>query len=210
MSFVNKLPFVLLFLLSASRAHGVTSLDRCRDYSDGVRESHWKVFGTAFPWHYAVGQLQQESGCRNIMSNDGVGSQGLPQITWSVWSKPLIAARIPDLKTTPNQLDAQAVINKAMWDHAVKLGHPLLWVALQEYNGGGAVYKEITAANSDDHELAKLCCRRKDVVFNQGRVNESRRSACDINYEYPGRIAKYADRYRVGPDSKHFPMWVKQ
>lgn len=178
----------------------VQAIQRCQNYKQEVRRYHYEVFGVDFPWWYAVGQLQQESGCRNVISNDGVGSQGLPQITWSVWKKHLEKQGIHNLKSTASQLRAQAVINKNTWDQS-----PVdkLWVSYQIYNGGRLVLKEISRAGSDEWQEARKQCHRKIISFSNGM----RIDACDINYDYSQKIFKYGNQYRTEEDSKQFKYW---
>ncbi|MCK4783663.1 MAG: hypothetical protein KAV87_07935, partial [Desulfobacteraceae bacterium] len=107
------LRYLCLLLLAASILLPSTAeaLKRCRQYQREVRISHFKEFGTKYPWWYGVAQLEEESACRaKAVSNDGVGSLGLSQVTWSFWGKHLKKAGIPDLKSTRNQIRAQAYI----------------------------------------------------------------------------------------------------
>lgn len=186
----------MLILLVANTAYA----GRCQQYSQEVRTNHFREFGVDYPWHYAVGQLQQESGCRNILSNDGVGSQGIPQITWSVWGEYLGEKGIPALRTTKDQLRAQALINKNTFDSS-----PIkkLWVSFQIYNGGRLVLKEIDRAGSSEWSLARKQCHRKVVTFSSGQKVD----ACDINYDYSKNIYKYGNQYRLESDSIKFKFW---
>jgi len=169
---------------------------RCHSYIHDVRKAHYEVFGLNFPYWYGVGQLQQESGCRNIISNDGVGSQGLPQITYRIWQKYLQKKGINEIKSLSNQFKAQAWIMKNSKAQAYS-SH--MWVWYQVYNGGGAVNKEISRARKIygireiPHSMAREFCKRKDVVFSSGqRIN-----ACDINYEYSEKVFKYGLKYKL-------------
>ncbi len=173
---------------------------RCQNYKQEVRRYHYEVFGVDFPWWYAVGQLQQESGCRNVISNDGVGSQGLPQITWLVWKKHLEKQGIHNLKSTASQLRAQAVINKNTWNQS-PIGK--LWVSYQIYNGGRLVLKEISRAGSDEWQDARNECHRRIISFSNGM----RIDACDINYDYSQKIFKYGNQYRTEEDNEKFKYW---
>lgn len=193
-------PVVLLLLLVALlQPLEVLALERCASYTQGVRRAHYAQFGVDFPWWYGVGQLQKESGCRNILSRDGVGSEGLAQITWRWHRDRLQSAGIPEIRTTTNQLRAQALLMRDAWRQAPGR----LWVAYQIYNGGGLVLQEIRRAGAVDHGLAQAQCRRKNIVFDNGQVI----NACKINYSYPVRIAGYAAAWRTGPDSERFPLW---
>ena len=186
----------LLLILTTPAA----ALQRCEGYRQDVRRHHSVVFGVDFPYWYAIGQLQQESGCRNVVSEDGVGSQGLPQITWAVWRRYLQKEGVANLITTENQLRAQALVNKDAFNQA----HPKrLWIGYQIYNGGRLVLKEIDRAGVADWQAAKDECQRKVVTFSNG----SEVNACDINYDYPVKIHSYGEQYRIGLDSNIFPFW---
>lgn len=170
------------------------SRDRCVQYIQGVRTATYAVFGIDFPYWYNVGQLQQESNCRNVISNDGVGSQGLAQITYKVWRRFLDKKGITEIQNTSSQLHAQAFIMQNSKQQAYS-SH--LWVAYQVYNGGGAINKEISRARKAlgkreiSHAEARPFCQRKIVYFSSGQSI----SACDINYDYSEKIYKYGNMY---------------
>lgn len=193
--------FPLLLAVSLLLPTKVFALKRCLQYQREVRIAHWKEFGTKFPWWYGVAQLQEESGCRSgLTSNDGVGSEGLSQVTWSFWGKHLIRAGIPDLNTTRNQIKAQAFVMRDAHRHKFYQ----LWVSYQIYNGGRLVLKEIKRAGGDpDWSKAKAVARRKDVHFSNGQVI----NAAEINYRYSRRIFEHGQKYRIGSDPARFPFW---
>lgn len=188
---------LLLVLLCVSATAG--TVDRCRTYEQGVRRAHSFYFGLDFPSHYSVAQLQQESLCRDVISRDGVGSEGAAQITYKWWRKPLARVGIDEIRTRRNHLKAQAYINLDAWRQSPRR----LWVSYQIYNGGRLVLKEIKRAGLVDHELARAECRRRVITFDNGQ----KISACDINYEYSERIFRYGESYRRTTDSPRFPFW---
>jgi len=118
-----RLLFISLFLF-------VTLLEgsRCTSYVQQVRKAHYGVFGLDFPYWFGVGQLEQESNCRNVISNDGIGSQGLAQITYRIWDKYLQQKGIYEIESLSNQFKAQAWIMKNSKEQAYS-SH--LWVAYQ-------------------------------------------------------------------------------
>lgn len=191
---------LLLLLALAAPAHGEMVAGRCRQYAQEVRRAHFAEFGADYPWHYAVGQLQQESDCRNVISRDGIGSAGVSQVTWSFWGRHLIKAGIPDLASARNQIRAQALINRDAWDQARP---KRLWISFQIYNGGRLVLKEIEAAGVADWAAARAKCRRRVVIFKSGQ----RIDACEINYDYSQKLADYGEQYRIGPDAPKFVYW---
>ncbi|WP_419767233.1 hypothetical protein [Arcobacter sp.] len=178
------------------------SADRCNSYVQEVRRAHYKVFGLDYPYWYAVGQLRQESNCRDVISRDGVGSQGVAQITYRWWQGFLSKKGIDNISSIKNQLLAQAYIMKDAKKQAYS-SH--LWVAYQVYNGGSLVNKEITRARNElgireiPHDIAKKYCKRKTITFNNGqKIN-----ACDINYEYSEKVYKYGQKYKLFSDGKY-------
>ena len=185
----------LLFIFTSSYA-----VDRCVNYIQDVRKAHYSVFGVDYPYQYGVGQLVQESGCRNILSLDGVGSEGLSQITYRVWQKPLKQAGISGIKAIPDQLKAQAVIMKTLY-----LPQYGLWVTYQVYNGGGLVLKEIKRAGVEDWAKAYANCKRGQSCFTY-KGKTTCKSNCEINYDYSQKIYKYGERYS-NVQSEKFRYW---
>ena len=197
---MRGLVYILLFLYAMPLV-----ADRCNSYKQEVRKAHYIVFGVDFPYWYGIGQLQQESNCRDVISKDGIGSQGLPQITYRIWQTYLQHNNIYNIDTIQNQLLAQAYILKNAKQQAYS-SH--LWVAYQVYNGGGLVNKEIKKARNDlgirevPHCIARRYCNRKIITFNNGQqIN-----ACDINYEYSEKVYKYAQQYKLFSDGKYILM----
>jgi len=176
------------------------AIERCQELSQEVRVAHSLTFGTDFPSHYSVGQLQQESNCRNVISRDGVGSEGPAQITYRVWKDALERKGITEIRTTKNHLRAQAYINKCAYNEACT---KKLWVAYQIYNGGGLVNKEIKRAGKPDWSASRAQCRRKIVHYRDG----SSESACDINYDYSKRVFRYGNTYRTASDGAAYSFW---
>lgn len=194
---------LLLLLLAANLAlpAEAVALKRCQQYRREVRIAHFKEFGTKYPWWYGVAQLEEESACRSkAVSNDGVGSLGLSQVTWSFWGKHLIKAGIPDLKSSRNQIRAQAFIMRDAHRHRFYQ----LWPSYQIYNGGRLILKEIArSGGAPDWSKAKAVAKRKDIVFSSGQVV----NAAEINYRYSKRIYEHGQKYRIGTDSARYPFW---
>ncbi|MDD2267460.1 hypothetical protein [Sulfuricurvum sp.] len=168
------------------------SIQRCQAYVHDVRVAHYEQFGVDYPYQDGVGQLVQESGCRNVLSYDGVGSEGLPQITYRLWQKPLSDHGVKSIKAIPDQLKAQAIIMKSVYDK--KYG---LWVTYQTYNGGGLVSKEIARAGVENWEKAKANCRRGQSCFTYPSGKKECVSNCEINYDYSVKVWKYGQQYSL-------------
>ncbi|MEM4385372.1 MAG: transglycosylase SLT domain-containing protein [Candidatus Anstonellales archaeon] len=174
------------------------SLESCKAYIQDVRSFHRQYFGTDFPYWYSVAQLEKESSCRhNILSSDRVGSEGLAQITYSLWKDKLSSEGIKEIKTISNHLKAQAYINKYYY---TRLNHcdKKLWAMYQAYNGGFLVEKECRLANSSVKSEARKFCNRRDVCIRfKGNKCIQYRNACDINYEYSDKIYKLSGKYNL-------------
>lgn len=191
----------LLFILTLW-AVSLFPLERCALLTQKVRVEHFKVFGVNFPYQYAVAQLEQESGCRSIISNDGVGSQGEAQITYRWWKEILAKEGINEVVSTSNNLRAQVAIMRYL--HEPGRG---LWVTYQRYNGGDWVLKEIKKAGVVDWEKAKAQCTRGLSHFKMKDGSVQSRSNCDINYEYSRNIFTIGKKYGDVKDNAQYKYW---
>lgn len=167
-----------------------------------VRVEHVKRFGVNFPYQYAVAQLEQESGCRPSISNDGVGSQGVAQITYRLWKNVLDKEGIIEITSLQGSLRAQAAIM-----HYLHVTGQPLWIIYQRYNGGDWVLKEIKKAGVQDWAKAKAQCTRGNSHFTLKNGTVQTRSNCDINYEYSQNIYTLGKRYGDVKDSKQYWFW---
>ena len=188
------------FLFATLLAVSLFGADRCISYVQEVRRAHWGAFGLDYPYQYGVAQLKTESGCRDIISNDGVGSQGVAQITYRLWQKVLDKNGVYEIRSTANNIKAQAIIMKSLY----KPQYPL-WVTYQLYNGGGWVLKEIARAGVVDWQKAKEKCTRGNSRFVTSKGVQYR-SNCDINYEYSKVIYERGKAYN-GINNSKFLYW---
>lgn len=195
---------MLRLLLCTLLAVNAFALDRCTPLVQEVRRAHFAVFGVDYPYQYGVAQLKEESNCREIISNDGYSSEGYAQITMSMWAKTLNENGITEVRTTRNNLRAQAFIMKANYNPK----YPL-WVMYQRYNAGYYVIWEIQRAGVIDWDKAYGAC--KDYYYRKKKgekLEHARgdskftlksgvqyRSNCDINYEYSQNIFKMGKEY---------------
>lgn len=183
---------VIALLILCSSLYAGGAVQRCQSYTQEVRRAHWTLFGVDYPYWYGVGQLHQESGCRDIVSRDGIGSQGVAQITWRWHKETLQKHGIKSLAAIPDQLKAQAVLMRQMW--VQKYG---LWVTYQVYNGGDYVIKELGRAGVENWELAKAQCRRGQSCFTYPSGKRECVSNCDINYDYSVKVYRYGKQYTI-------------
>lgn len=203
------------FLFATLLAVNCFAVDRCNSYAKEVRRAHWAVFGVDYPYQYGVAQLKEESNCRDIISNDGYGSQGVAQITWSMWKDTLTKNGITEIKTLGNNLRAQAFIMKQNYSEK----YPL-WVMYQRYNAGYYVIWEIERAGVSNWDKAYDACkdyytRKKNGEKLQHSRGDSKftlksgiqyKSNCDINYEYSKKIFKSGIDYGDFKSNK-FKYW---
>lgn len=192
--FYSKI-IVLLLVISSF------SLERCKSIEHYIRDAHYFYFGIDFPYWYSVAQAEKESLCRhNVLSYDGVGSEGFAQITHKIWERELDKQGITEIKSLKNHAKAQAYINyRAYKESRCKK----LFEMYQIYNGGKLVSKEIS--NSCSWEYGYKVCKRKNVcVYFKDNVCLQFKNACDINYSYSVAIYRLAQKYRkVGSDGKY-------
>ena len=180
--------FLLLTLSAANAA------DRCQQYVQTERKAHALYFGLDFPYQYAVGQIKQESGCRDIESLDGEGSTTPAQITKRVWQDQFNAVGIAS---------AHWSVQQAYIMHEAHKHNPYgkLWITYQQYNGGALVLKEIARAGTPEWAAAKAKCRRGVTHYRSGDI-----SNCDINYDYSIKVFNYGKQYgeHISPT---YPFW---
>jgi len=196
---------VVSLLLSFLVAFAST-YERCRKLERDIRKAHFYYFGIDFPWHYAVAQAEKESNCvHNVLSKDGIGSEGFAQITYAWWKDRLAKEGIHEIKTISNHARAQAYIN---WTEYNQTRCKKLFEMFQRYNGGPWVTKELQKANSCKWEDGKRACTRGTVcVWKTPNGCRQWRSACEINYEYSLKIYQLGQKYKVVEDSPKFPYW---
>ncbi len=167
--------------------------DRCADFVPDVRKEHSRVFGVGFPWWYGVGQLRQESCCRNVTAFDGgMGiAQFMPKTSEDI-QKQMGQKLNPYLPKDAVRMQAfymSRIHSRENWTKP-------LWVDYQIYNGGkGTLYKEYQRAGVADHDKMRTQCKRKVIQLKKGSLD-----MCDVNYDYSKNVYKYGQTYRIGVD----------
>lgn len=179
--------------------------ERCVRLGIEIKKAHMLYFGLDFPYHYSIAQAEKESLCRhNVLSSDGIGSEGFAQITYAIWKQQLEKAGIVEIKSIPNHAKAQAFINYYNYNSSYC---KKLFEMYQIYNGGSLVSKELQKAKSCKWEDGYKVCKRKDVCVWKTKTGcKQYRNACDINYEYSSTIYKLAKKYGI-IQSKSFTFW---
>ncbi len=173
--------------------------NRCISLKNDIKRAHFYYFGIDFPFWYSIAQAEAESQCRhNILSKDGIGSQGFAQITFSVWKNQLFKEGIKEINTISNHSRAQAYINFV--NHKQSYCKKL-FETYQMYNGGSLVSIELKRARSCQWQDGYRVCRRKNVcVLKKGQTCIQYRNACDINYSYSKKVYQLAQKYKIGID----------
>lgn len=183
-------------ILSATVVRGA---DRCAALVKDVRIEHIKQFGLVFPYWYGVGQLRQESSCRDKVTAFDMG-QGVAQFMprTATYIQTLMGEKL-DPYNSKHAIRMQAFYMKLI--HTKENWTDSLWISYQIYNGGrGTLYAEYKrAACIPDWELMKLCCERKKVQYKWGVLD-----FCEVNYDYSKKVERYGNQYRRGPDGISF------
>jgi len=183
----------MLFVVVYARA-----LDRCKQYSQEVRVANAYYWGFDFPYWYAIGQLQQESNCRaEITAFDG--GMGIAQFMPATEAYIENKMKVPFNPYNPKEaIKANAyylrLLHKSNWDGS-------LWLSYCFYNSGqGTMTKEYKRAGITDYDKMKDVCQRKVLTLKNGQ----KLNLCDVGYDYPNKIYKYGNQYRIGTDKMRF------
>lgn len=219
---MKKILFVLglLFtLISTSIA-----ADRCQQYIPDIRAYSIQYNGLDFPYWYNVGCAMTETNCRgDLVSFDG--GIGLFQFTPSTGVTAQVGKYIPiDPYDTKSSIRGQAyyimMIRTQMFQkekvsvgNKKRPGYPKKFVekcgtnladVYRYYNGGYWFFaeSEIGGRVCDNVEMRKLCVRG-GVWVGTGK-NRRFLDFCDVNYSYPDKVYKFAQKYKIGNDGQRF------
>jgi hypothetical protein len=174
------------------------ALDRCIKFIQPVRVEHTRYFGVGFPYWYGVGQLKQESCCKEGVTAFDAG-QGIAQFMpkTSQYIQSLMGEKL-------NPYNAkQAIRMQAFYMyriHTIENWTGRLWIDYQIYNGGKALlYKEFQRAKKVDWEVMRSRCQRNKIQMKWGVLD-----FCEVNYDYSKNIEKYGNLYRQGKDGMRY------
>ncbi len=180
---------ILVLLLLQLLISQVIAADRCISFVPQVRQAHMKYLGPGYPWKYGVGQLKQESTCKESITafDGGMGAaQFMPKTSQYIQS-------LMGEKLNPyNPVDAtrmQAFYMARIYQK--ENPYKKIWFGYQVYNGGFSLLnKEADRAGQPDHDLMRLYCKRKVIQLKSGPLD-----MCNVNYDYSTRIYKYGKQY---------------
>ncbi len=183
---------LLLFWVSA---WDCSALDRCLKHrAQVIRESRYHI-GMDAPWHYFLGQIEQESRC-----NEGItafdGGMGLGQFM------PATADWVHERETALQEISIEPAPYDPRWSiRALILYDRYLygvvkcnewWFAFRAYNGGATILnREIARAGSCEYVLVERACKRKIIKLKTGKYLDM----CTVNIEYPRRIIEKSAKY---------------
>ena len=185
--------FLLLFFERAS------GLDRCQDYLPLVRNASIQFLGPNYPYHYNLGQLQQESRCRNVVSFDM--GRGLAQFMDGTAK---YVNKIYGTNLDPMNPE-HAIKLQAMYMSQIEKKENFsdrLWISYQIYNGGRkTLYQEYEGAGEINWNKMKDVCKRRVITLKNG----SKLDMCEVNYDYSMKIYRYGNQYRTySKDGRRF------
>lgn len=220
--FKNLISIILIILLfSTSGLAG----DRCQDFTVEIRSNAIRYLGLEYPWWYNLGCAMVETNCRqDLVSFDG--GIGLFQLTPSTGIVAVIQKEFPvNPYNAESNIKAQAyymhlIKDKYMMQKSVKFKNkyqiePLTFTnkcgvclsnLYRHYNGGyWFVYESKLADKTyacSESDMKSHCVRGGTWV---GSGNKKRwLSFCEVNYSYAGKVYKYGQKYRIGPDGIGF------
>jgi soluble lytic murein transglycosylase-like protein len=160
-----------------------------------IRETRYHI-GMGAPYHYFMGQIEQESNCREGATafDGGMGlGQFMPATAdWihqqeptlkKIWKKPMPY----DPKWN---IRAMILYDKRLYETGKCEGW---YFAFRSYNGGqGNLNKEIRRAGSCEITLVEKQCARKKIKLKCGSVLD----LCKVNIEYPYLIFEKGEKYK--------------
>jgi len=186
---------VLSFSVLPWACNGQT-VNRCLKYKSQVIREARVFIGVDAPWYYFMGQIEQESKCREGVTafDGGMGlGQFMPATANEIHSK---EKALQELSTKPNPYDARwniramVLYDKRLYDSGVCSGW---YFAFRSYNGGaGLLNREIRRAGSCETSLVEQQCARKKLRLKSGKILD----LCEVNIRYPHDVIQKGEGYR--------------
>lgn len=198
--------------------------DRCQEYIPDIRAYGIQYNGLDFPWWYNVGCAITETSCRGDLTSFD-GGQGLYQFTPSTGVTAEVRKYIPlDPYNTKSSIRGQSYYimmirtkkfksKQITVGKAKNKGYPAKFVSkcglnladvYRFYNGGYWFFYESERGGTvcDNKEMRKYCVRG-GVWVGSGK-NRRYLNFCDVNYDYPDKVFKYSQKYKIWNDEQPF------
>lgn len=170
------------------------TVNRCLKYKRQVIREARVFAGVNAPYWYFMGQIEQESRCREGVTafDGGMGlGQFMPGTAAWIHEKEEALQEFPMNPYDP-RWNIRAMI---LYDrHLYQTGRCEGWYyAFRSYNGGaGNLNKEIARAGSCDITLIEKQCSRKKIRLKCGSILD----LCRVNIEYPYLIFEKGGKYK--------------
>jgi len=164
-------------------------------YRQVYKESRYFI-GTDAPTHYFMGQIEQESQCKEgITAFDGGMGLGQFMPDTADWIQAREAA-LKEFGIDPQPYNPRwairALILYDRWLYK-EVACEGWYYAFRAYNGGlGNMNKEIRLAHSCDKITVERHCKRRLIKLKSGSLLD----LCKVNIEYPYLIFIKAEKYR--------------
>lgn len=160
-----------------------------------IREARYHI-GIDAPYWLFMGQIEQESGCREAVTAFD-GGAGLGQFM------PATARWIHDREETLREISLKASPYDSRWSIRALVLYdwylfttgdcPGWYFAFRAYNGGaGNLNREIRRAGSCEISLVEKQCSRKRIRLKSGNLLD----LCRVNITYPYQVMHKGERYR--------------
>ena len=171
-------------------------LNRCKKYRAQVIREARAYIGMDAPYHYFMGQIEQESHCNEKVTafDGGMGlGQFMPATAKWIHDRENALQEI-SVKPTPYDprwnIRALVLYDKYLYGTGICKGW---YFAFSSYNGGqGNLNKEIRRAGRCEISLVEQQCARKVIKLKSGSLLDF----CRVNIEYPYLIYKKGEKYK--------------
>ena len=169
-------------------------------YRQVYKESRYFI-GTDAPVHYFMGQIEQESRCKEgITAFDGGMGLGQFMPETANWIQAREAA-LKEFGIDPQPYNPRWAIralilyNRWLAKESGRIcpdGY-IWYYVFRAYNGGlGNLIREIRRANSCDEKVVERYCKRRVIRLKSSSLLD----LCKVNIEYPHKIFKKSERYK--------------
>lgn len=182
--------------MSSALPGDCNAIERCKKYrAQVIREARYHI-GPAAPYWLFLGQIEQESRCREgVTAFDGGAGLGQFMPATARW----IHGRedsLREIAARPSPYDPRWSIRALIvYDRYLSgvVSCEGWYYVFRAYNGGqGILNREIRRAGSCDQGAIERQCRRKVIRLRNGSLLD----LCEVNIEYPARIEARGEKYR--------------